>query len=282
MDALIRLVSERLKNPIGFMVAIIAGIGAILGSLKSAYEFFITLPAPWGWFIAVCISLASLITAIIFISIINFRRTYRIPLEQRYIFTDVTQSCHIQSDGLRNFTQSKTYFFFRPPKPEDFFDNQLSSRELDFADLKYSSKDSKVIGVDKISDTLFKVSWEPINTEIEIGAPYTHIFDCTYPRQKISYENVNFITFATSGFIKKVHLTVTSDKKIVKTVAYKKRFGQSLKNADKIVDFAKKVRSTEAPPVKRLDEKSIEWEHEDITSGDIYFVVVFLGGSNIE
>lgn len=111
MDPLLRLIAEKLKNPFGLLVAIVAGIGALLGALKSAYEFFLNFPSPWGWIIAIAIVVATTLTTLIFLMILSFRRIYRIPLEQRYILTEVDQSCHIRKDRLRYFVQKKhTYF----------------------------------------------------------------------------------------------------------------------------------------------------------------------------
>jgi hypothetical protein len=276
MDPLLRLITEKLKNPFGLLVAIVAGIGALLGALKSAYEFFLNFPAPWGWIIAAAITVASTLTALIFLMIVSFRRTYRIPLEQRYIFTEVDQSCHIRKDGLRYFVQRKTYLFFRPPHPDDFFDNQLSSRELNFDELGYTSPDSRVIDTEKISDNLLKLYWEPLAEPVKIGVPYRHEFGCLYPKQHLADPLVNFITFSTSGFIKFVALRVTADRQISHAIAYRRRAGQSLKDASKIVDYAKKVTRPLAPPVQRVDEHTIEWRHEDISAGEIFYVVIFL------
>lgn len=276
MDALLRLIAEKLKNPFGLVVAIVAGIGALLGALKSAYEFFLNFPSPWGWIIAVAIVVASTLTALVFLMIVSFRRTYRIPLEQRYILTEVDQSCHIRKDGFRYFVQRKTYLFFRPPSPDDFFDNQLSSRELDFNELSYTSPDSRVIDTEKISDNLLKLYWEPVSGPVKIGVPYCHEFGCLYPKQNLTDPLVNFITFSTSGFIKGVMLRVTADRQISHAIAYRRRAGQSLKNAKKIVAYAKKVTRPLAPPIQRIDEHTIEWRHEDISAGEIFYVILFL------
>jgi hypothetical protein len=276
MDALLRLIAEKLKNPFGLIVAIVAGIGALLGALKSAYEFFLNFPSPWGWIIAVAIIVASSLTTLVFLMIVSFRRTYRIPLEQRYILTDVDQSCHIRKDGFRYFVQRKTYLFFRPPNPEDFFDNQLSSRELNFDEMGYTSTDSRVTDTEKISDNLLKLYWEPLSGPVKIGVPYRHEFGCLYPKQNLTDPLTNFITFSTSGFIKSVTLKVTSDRQISFAIAYRRRAGQSLKNANRIVAYAKKVTRPLAPPVHRIDDYTIEWRHEDILDGEIFYVVVFL------
>lgn len=276
MDALLRLIAEKLKNPLGLLVAIMAGVGALFGALKSAYEFFVNFPSPWGWIIAIAIAVATALTTLVFLMIVSFRTTYRIPLEQRYILTDVDQSCHIRKDGTRYFVQKKTYLFFRPPSQEDFFDNQLSSRELDFNELGYTSPDSRVIDTEKISDNLLKLYWEPLSGAVKIGIPYSHEFGCLYPRQNLKNHLANFVTFSTSGFIKIAKLKITADRKIAHAIAYRRRAGQSLKNANKIIASAKKIMRPLAPPIQRIDEYTIEWRHEDISAGEIFFIVVFL------
>ena len=61
MDSLLRLLTEKLRNPVGFIVAIVAGIGALFGALNSAYGFFINFPSPWGYVIAGAVIVATLI-----------------------------------------------------------------------------------------------------------------------------------------------------------------------------------------------------------------------------
>ena len=108
-----------------------------------------------------------------------------------------------------------------------------------------------------------------------MGVPYTHEFSCIYPRQKLNSSDVNFITFSTSGYIRNTSIRVTSERDIVKAVAYKKRFGQSLKHADLIAEFANKVTRPLAPPPRLISKNEIEWRHDDIRAGEIYFIVTF-------
>ena len=214
-------------------------------------------------------------STLVFIAILNFRRAYRIPLEQRYILNDVIVDCMVRKDGFRKFIQKKTYLFFRPPSNEDLFDNQLTSIELDYANLEYYSPDSQVIDVERTSEFLFKVFWEPKAGEIAMGVPYTHEFSCLYPRQKINASDVNFITFATSCYVRNTRIRVSSERDIVKAVAYRKRFGQSLKRADSIAEFASKVTRPLAPPPTLISKNEIEWRHDDIRAGEIYYIVTF-------
>lgn len=147
---------------------------------------------------------------------------------------------------------------------------------MNFNELEYTSPDSRVTDTEKISDNLLKLYWEPVSGPVKIGVPYHHEFGCFYPKQDLADPLVNFITFSTSGFISSVTLRVTADLHISHAIAYRKRAGQSLKNAKKIVDYAKKVTRPLAPPIKIIDMHTIEWKHEDISAGEIFYVVLFL------
>lgn len=281
MDALARLIEEKLKNPIGLLFAIFTSIATILTSCVGLYEFFQKIPYPWNWILVIVILFSIISAIVIFFMMVGYSRRYNIPLEDRYLFKEVLQKCYIDSEGLRHFNQQKTYFFFREPRKDDFFDNQLSSKKLPFQEMNYKSSDSRIVSIDDLPEkNLCKIYWEPVEDNIKIGVPYTHEFSCTYPAQKIDeFENVNWITISTSCYISKYKIIISSDKEIESVVTFKKRWGQSLKNPKKIIKFSKIVQQTFAPPVVMKDN-ILEWEHEELKRGDMFFIVIFYKHNN--
>lgn len=278
-DRILVLIEERLKNPLGFLVAVIAGLGAIFSALKAAYDFYNNLPAPWGWIAAIAIVTSVFFVVLIFTLTVHYRKNYALPMEQRYITLETEQHWHIRENGLREIKASKTFLFFRHPRKDDVFDTAIGSLELAFKDLKYESPDAKIIDTEIGGKFLYKIYWEPKSDRLKIGVPYKHELSLLYPKGTDPTEKS--VTIASTGFIKKVKVVITTERDIEFAIAYKKRAGQHYKNADSILNKAKSVSNPLAPPVSQPDNRRVEWCHEDIEAGETFFVCVFLAADNL-
>ena len=270
MDWLLQTLERQLKNPFGFFVVIMSGIITVASTTITAIGVINKITPPWNLVFGFSIFAVVPVVILIFVFAFSFRKTYRLPLTERFIFLDVIQHWHFMANGLRKVKVKKMYVFYKPPAQEDLFDTIIGSLELDFHALKYNSPDSKVIETEKVGEFLYKILWQPKNGEIKIGEPYMHKLECLYPKGDDSLNKS--ITVASTVYVKKVKVIITSEREINEIVAYKKRAFQSYKKYPRIQNLAEKIRDYKSPPVNRVSPKKAEWEISDLYSGETYFI----------
>lgn len=275
---ILQLIEQKSKNPISFLISIISGMVVLLSAIKGIYVFIKQIPYPLNYIALTILIACTLISILIFLLIFSYPIKYKIPYLDRYILTNVKQTCHFDLEGKRHFSQEKTFFFTEQPKESDFFDNQLSYKGFSFKDFRYSSTDSTITYIDEESSkNICKIYWKPISGQIKKAVPYTHKFQCIYPKQKLNnpkLNNMNFITISTSAYIQNFWLEISSEREIIHTVAYKKPWGISLKDPDKIISYAKQIRKTNCPPLITSASGNLIWQHEELSRGDMYFIVI--------
>jgi len=251
-----------------------SGAVTVLLSIWGVFGIYREIAKEHGSPIAmVAVTLPLLCVIIFLIALVVWSRRWGLylPLEQRYLFSDVKQHWHIKANGQREVYAERTYIFYRPPKPEDLTEQLFGSLDLEYIRMNYSSPDADIVDIERIANYAYRIFWQPKEGSIEIGRPYVHSFSYLYPKGDDS--NNKSITVATSVYTSVVEIKVTTEKPITWFHGYKGGALQRFTSFESIKKGALKAKRTNAPPVSCKGDTELTWQLKELEPGLKYFLV---------
>jgi hypothetical protein len=195
-------------------------------------------------------------------------------LKERYILTKVVRTWRIDEKGDAVIATEKTFLFYAAPDPLDLSDTAFGSGQYELKTLGYISRDSEAVDYEKLEGSMHRIFWKPKSGEIRIGEPYVHHNEISFPCAERPV-NEKSLTIAPPVSVMRFDLSVESKIPIQEVVAYKGSRFQSFKAAKKIVEKARRITRTKAPLHSQPDEYHVTWSLENLTSRDVYFLVLF-------
>lgn len=269
----VKKIFERLlASPFGFTFQALTVTTTVWGVVEIFHGIAPTIGDPWAWVIVgflsvgplVCFSVTSLFHP-------NFRRQFRLPPGQRFIYLDNRRTWEIKADGRSTFTIEKTFVFTETPDPVDMSDTIFGSNTQNVQAASYQSQDAVANNWEIIGPGKVRFFWKPKTGSVLVGEPYKHniVFGVA---GTAGWEKST--TMASASFCAKYDLDVKSERPVRQMVIFRAGLLDSYKNPKKLARKAMKLKQTNAPLPTKISDHEFTWTITGLQSGDIYYCVL--------
>jgi hypothetical protein len=209
----------------------------------------------------------------------SVRREYALPLNAKYIFTEINRTWEIDQAGNGVLGNDKTYLFFGEPQDTDLYDAVMSSHNVELEDLHYQSTDSAPRDYQQVSDTMKRIYWRPKVGELKVGTPYTHNLKSSFPYLDKDPPEFKIMTIVAPVFTLKFAVSVKSEIPIKQVVVFKERAFQKFKNVDRIARRGKSIKRRMAPLPSEVDANNLTWGVDKLPASTVYYMILYFNVS---